>query len=184
MPIVTLVLLVVVVALLLALLAAPANRLACSTVPIRSVALIAFLAMQVGMDPRTLATFVLLGGFVRSRPIALRVPPKTDQGGGESGWRLGRCLATLHGSRLLARFYNVSVYVPKDVIVEYQFRAIGENQRDVFVVLVPPSGFDRLAFECFAQEFSGVLAFALVLCFCHKPPSRILAVPSVHGARW
>lgn len=51
--------------------------------------MIAFLAMKVGVDPRTIGAFVLLSGFVRSRPIALRVPPQSGEGERESGWRLG-----------------------------------------------------------------------------------------------
>ena len=39
------------------------------------VALIAFLAMQVGVHPRALRTLILLSGFVCPRPIALRIPP-------------------------------------------------------------------------------------------------------------
>ena len=38
-------------------------------------ALIAFLAMQVGVHPRTIGAFVLLSGFVGSRPIAIGIPP-------------------------------------------------------------------------------------------------------------
>ena len=53
----------------------PANRLACATVPVRRVVLIAFFSMEVGVYPRTLRSFVLLSGFVCPRPIALRVPP-------------------------------------------------------------------------------------------------------------
>jgi hypothetical protein len=37
----------------------PADGLACSVVPVGCVALIAFFAMQVGVDPRTLDAFVL-----------------------------------------------------------------------------------------------------------------------------
>jgi hypothetical protein len=54
------------------------------------VALIAFLAMQVGVCPRTLDAFALLGGFVRSLPIALGIPPQSGEGVRDSGWRLGR----------------------------------------------------------------------------------------------
>ena len=59
-------------------------------VPIRCVALVAFLTMQVGMNPRTFDAFVPLRGFVRSRPIALRIPPESGEGERESRWRLGR----------------------------------------------------------------------------------------------
>jgi hypothetical protein len=68
----------------------PAHRLASPAIPVGSVALIAFLAVQVGMHPRTLDAFVLLGGFVRPRPIALGIPPQPGEGVRESGWRLGR----------------------------------------------------------------------------------------------
>jgi hypothetical protein len=40
--------------------------------------------------PRTLDTFILLGGFVRPRPITLCVPPQSGEGVRESGWRRGR----------------------------------------------------------------------------------------------
>jgi hypothetical protein len=36
-----------------------------------------------------LDAFVLLRGFVRSRPIALGIPPQASEGVRESGWRLG-----------------------------------------------------------------------------------------------
>jgi len=68
----------------------PANRLRRPTIPVSSVVLIAFLAMQVGMHPRTIGAFVLLRRFVCSRPIALAVPPQSCEGRCESGWRLGR----------------------------------------------------------------------------------------------
>jgi hypothetical protein len=67
-----------------------ANGLACTTVPISCVALVAFLAMEIGMNPRTILAFVPLSGFVRSRPIALGIPPQSGEGVSESGWRLTR----------------------------------------------------------------------------------------------
>lgn len=67
-----------------------ANGLARPTIPVRCVTLIAFLAVKIGMNPTTLGTFVLLSGFVRSRPIALGIPPQSGEGECESGWRLGR----------------------------------------------------------------------------------------------
>ena len=54
------------------------------------VALIAFFAVEVGMHPRTLDAFVLLGGFVCSRPIAFAIPPESGEGVREFRWRLGR----------------------------------------------------------------------------------------------
>jgi len=67
-----------------------AHRLASPTIPVRRVVLITFFAMEVSVDPRPLVAFVLLGRFVRSRPIAFRVPPQSGEGVRESGWRLGR----------------------------------------------------------------------------------------------
>jgi hypothetical protein len=66
----------------------PADGLACPVVPVGCVALITFLAVQIGMYPRTLDAFVLLSGFVRSLPVAIAVPPQP--GKCVSGWRLGR----------------------------------------------------------------------------------------------
>jgi hypothetical protein len=56
-----------------------ANGFACATVPIGCVALIAFLTVQVGVNPRTVAAFILLSRLVGSRPIALRIPPETRE---------------------------------------------------------------------------------------------------------
>jgi len=36
---------------------------------------IAFLPVQVGVHPRTIAAFILLSRFVRSRPVAFGIPP-------------------------------------------------------------------------------------------------------------
>ena len=66
-----------------------ANWLACPTVPVSSIALIAFLSMQVGVNPRAVLAFVLLGGFVRPRPVAFPIPPQSREGVRESGRRLG-----------------------------------------------------------------------------------------------
>lgn len=68
----------------------PAPGLASSPIPVCCVALIAFLAMEIRMHPRTLDAFVLLCGFVRSFPVALGVPSQPGKGVSESGWRLGR----------------------------------------------------------------------------------------------
>jgi hypothetical protein len=35
--------------------------------------------MQVGVHPRTLLAFVLLGGFVCSCPIVFTIPPQADK---------------------------------------------------------------------------------------------------------
>ncbi len=67
-----------------------ADGLASATIPVGCVALIAFLAMQVGVNPRPIASFVLLGRFVCSRPIALGIPPQPGEGVRESGRRIGR----------------------------------------------------------------------------------------------
>jgi hypothetical protein len=63
-----------------------ANGLACPTVPILCVVLIAFFPMQVGVYPRSITAFVLLSGLMRSLPITFGIPPKTDEREGESGW--------------------------------------------------------------------------------------------------
>jgi hypothetical protein len=67
-----------------------AHWLSCPTIPVGCVALVALLAVQIRMHPRTLDAFILLCGFVRSRPIALRVPPQSGEGVRESGWPLSR----------------------------------------------------------------------------------------------
>ena len=73
---------------------------------ILSIALIAFLAMQIGVNPRSLEALILLGGFVRPIPIALSIPPQSGEGIRESGWRFGR------GKRLAevveGHFQNIS----------------------------------------------------------------------------
>jgi hypothetical protein len=56
-----------------------ANRLRRPTVPVGCVALIVFLPMQIGVDPRTLGAFVLQSRFVSLRPIALRIPPQPSE---------------------------------------------------------------------------------------------------------
>ena len=73
------------------------HRLASATVPIRCVALVAFLPMKVGVEPRSVHASVLMRGFLRSRPIAFGVPPQSGEGRRESGWRLG-------GGERLAKF--------------------------------------------------------------------------------
>jgi hypothetical protein len=66
-----------------------ANRLPRPTIPVRCVALIASLPMQVGVHPRTLGAFVLLIRFVRPRAIGLRIPPQAHESGCEFRRRLG-----------------------------------------------------------------------------------------------
>ena len=67
----------------------PASGLSRPTIPIFCIALIAFFAMQVGVNPRTFDTFVLLSGFVRRLPIAFGIPPEPGERGRESGRRFG-----------------------------------------------------------------------------------------------
>ena len=48
--------------------------------------------------PRSLDTLVLLGGFVRPRPIAFRVPPETRESEGllwRGNWKKRHSIATL-----------------------------------------------------------------------------------------
>jgi hypothetical protein len=66
-----------------------ADRFSRPTVPVRRVVRIAFLTMQVGVHPRTLGPFVLLGRFVCPLPIALGVPPETIECESEFRRRLG-----------------------------------------------------------------------------------------------
>ena len=68
----------------------PANGFTGPTIPVGGVALVALLAVQVRMHPRSLDALVLLRGFVRPLPIALGIPPQPGEGVRESGWRLGR----------------------------------------------------------------------------------------------
>ena len=58
--------------------------------PVGCVALIAFLAVEIRVNPRSLDAFVLLRGVVCSRPIALCIPPQSGDRVRESGWRVGR----------------------------------------------------------------------------------------------
>jgi len=53
----------------------PANGFSGAAVPVGGIALVAFLAMQVGVYPGTLRAFVLLSGFVGLLPIAFGIPP-------------------------------------------------------------------------------------------------------------
>ena len=62
--------------------------------------MIAFLAMEVGVYPRTLHAFVLLRRLVRPRPIALAISPQSGEGECDSGWRVGfgeRLAEVVHG---------------------------------------------------------------------------------------
>src|SRR6266498_4573621 len=58
-----------------------------STVPIGGIGRIAFLAMQIGVDPRSRLTFILLGRFMRLGPVALGVPPQARKGKAQVGRR-------------------------------------------------------------------------------------------------
>jgi hypothetical protein len=80
-----------------------ANRLRRPTVPVGCVALIVFLPMQIGVDPRTLGAFVLQSRFVSLRPIALRIPPQPSEDEWESRRRMRRVIgdSRLGSCRLL-----------------------------------------------------------------------------------
>lgn len=52
--------------------------LAGTSIPISRIRVVTLLAMQVGMNPCTVETFVLLSRFVRSLPIALGIQPQTS----------------------------------------------------------------------------------------------------------
>jgi hypothetical protein len=66
-----------------------ANRLSRPTIPVRCVALIAFLAMQVGVNPTTIGSFVLLGRLVGTFPNAFAVPPYAEERRCEPCWWFG-----------------------------------------------------------------------------------------------
>jgi hypothetical protein len=53
----------------------PANWFSRPAIPVRRIAQIALLAMQVGVKPTTLGAFVLLSRFVSPLPIALGIQP-------------------------------------------------------------------------------------------------------------
>ena len=48
--------------------------------------MVAFLAMQIGVYPRTVAALILLSGLVGANPVTLCIPPQASQRDGESGW--------------------------------------------------------------------------------------------------
>src|SRR5579859_1128346 len=61
-----------------------ADWLARSSIPIGCVGGVSFFAMQVGVNPRAVWAFVLLGGLVSARPVAFCVPPESGEGVGET----------------------------------------------------------------------------------------------------
>jgi len=67
-----------------------ANRLARPAVPVSGVTLIAFLAVQVCVNPRSRSACVLLRGLMRSLPIAFGVKPQSGERGTQTRRRLGR----------------------------------------------------------------------------------------------
>jgi len=68
----------------------PAHRLFRPAIPVLRIALITFLAMQVGVNPRPFDALVPLGGLVCPPPIALAIPPQTSERVRESVWQFGR----------------------------------------------------------------------------------------------
>src|SRR5262249_3784473 len=65
--------------------------LAGTSVPIRGIVLIAFLAMQVGVNPCAFPSPIFLSGFMGSLPIVLGIPPQAGERERESGRRLRSC---------------------------------------------------------------------------------------------
>ena len=61
------------------------GRFASAAIPVSGVPDVAFFAMQVGVNPGTVGTFVLLRGFVSAGPVALRVPPQAGESEREPG---------------------------------------------------------------------------------------------------
>ena len=58
----------------------PAHGFTSPTTPVSGGALVAILAVDIRVNPRFLDALVLLGGFVRSRPISLGIPPQPGEG--------------------------------------------------------------------------------------------------------
>jgi len=58
-------------------------------VPIGRIAIVALLAMQIGMDPGPVAGRVRLGHLVGLFPVSVRVMPERQKGRACSGWRFG-----------------------------------------------------------------------------------------------
>src|SRR5581483_9497335 len=69
-------------------------------VPVICIRLVAFLAVQVRMDPRSRRTFVLLRGFMSLVPVAFGIPPESRQGGAQS---VGRCVLPQGLAKLIER---------------------------------------------------------------------------------
>ena len=87
------------------------------------------------MYPRAIDSFVLLGGFVRSRPIALGIPPQSGEGVRESGWWLGRGkgLAKFvqgHSRRRLSKLYERRGMMRKVLGSTLDKRSVVRNERD------------------------------------------------------
>src|SRR5271166_5172709 len=81
----------------------PADRLAGATVPIGGVAGVAFLAMQIGVDPIALPALVSLCGFVRAVPIAARVKPQRAQSRAQIRRRRSEAERGAEGGKVHAR---------------------------------------------------------------------------------
>ena len=54
-----------------------AESLSSPSIPIASVAVIAFFAVQISVHPRAIAPFVILGVRVGALPVAFRIPPES-----------------------------------------------------------------------------------------------------------
>ena len=113
----------------------PANWFACSAVPVGCIALVALLAMQISMNPRTVNFFVLLGGFVRSLPIALAIPPQSGEGVRHSGCETYNATPEEAASRVVADLFDqlsrgggVSVHVKEPDGKEYMLEVTAKGQ--------------------------------------------------------
>ena len=59
----------------------------CPAIPVRCVGRVTFLAMQVGMYPRSCRTLILLRRFMRFGPVPFRIPPEANDGKAQPGRR-------------------------------------------------------------------------------------------------
>ena len=65
-----------------------ADRFPSTAVPVRCIALIAFLSVEVGMNPRSRRIFDLLSAFMGTRPVAFGIPPEARERQGQVGRRI------------------------------------------------------------------------------------------------
>jgi hypothetical protein len=77
-----------------------ADRFPGAAVPVRCIALIAFLPVEVGVHPRALEVFDLLSAFMGAGPIAFRIPPEARHWKRQVGrriWGIERVAKIIYG---------------------------------------------------------------------------------------